>query len=72
MFAACRLVLVEGGIDAAGPAIEVWRQAMGGPCLAATHGHIRAVVSDDAADAGVPVWPRSDVPGLARRILDLC
>ena len=71
MFAACRLVLVEGGIDAAGMAIEVWRQAVGGPCLAAAHGTIQAVVSDDAVDPGVPVWPRNDVAGLAQRLLDL-
>jgi molybdopterin-guanine dinucleotide biosynthesis protein B len=71
MFSACRLVLVEGHLDAAGLAIEVWREAVGGPCLAATHGNIHAVISDDAADVGVPVWPRSDIPGLARRLLDL-
>jgi molybdopterin-guanine dinucleotide biosynthesis protein B len=72
MFSACRLVLVEGHIDAAGPTIEVWRQAVGGPCLAATYGNIHAVVTDDAAEPGLRVWPRNDVPGLARRLLDLC
>jgi molybdopterin-guanine dinucleotide biosynthesis protein B len=71
MFSACRLVLVEGHLDAAGLTIEVWRQAIGGPCLAATHRGIHAVISDDAADLDVRVWPRNDVPGLARRLLDL-
>ena len=44
MFSACRLVLVEGHLDAEGTKIEVWRQAIGGPCLAATHRNIYAVI----------------------------
>lgn len=71
MFSACRLVLVEGHIDTAGIRIEVWRQAIDGPCLAATRRDIHAVISDDLVQFGVPVWPRNDVPGLTRRLLDL-
>jgi molybdopterin-guanine dinucleotide biosynthesis adapter protein len=71
IFSACRLVLVEGHLDADGAKIEVWRQAAGGPLLAETHNDIRAVVTDDRVDARVPLWPRHEVSRLAERILDL-
>ena len=71
MLSACRLVLVEGHIDAVGLKIEVWREAIGGACLATTHHDIHAVISDDAVEFGMPVWSRNDVPGLARRLLKL-
>jgi len=71
MFAGCQLVLVEGDLDRAGIKVEVWRQAAGGTCLAATRPGIRAVVSDDPLDVGIPLWPRRDVAALAMRLLDL-
>lgn len=71
MYSACRLVLVEGHIDKAGLKIEVWRQAIGGPCLATARHDIHAVVTDNAVECSVPVWPRKDVAGLARRLLEL-
>ena len=71
MFSACRLVLVEGHIDAEGTKIEVWREAVGGPCLAETHHEIRAIVTDDAVETHVPLWPRHDIARLARNLLDL-
>ncbi len=70
-FADCDLVLVEGDIEASGLKIEVWRAAAGAPCLASERPDIAAVVSDDALAVAVPVWPRSDVAGLADRILAL-
>lgn len=67
----CDLVLVEGGIDAPGPKIEVWRGGLGGDCLASERDDIMAVVSDDAPTVPVPVWPRRDVKGLCQQVLDL-
>lgn len=69
IFAACDLVLVEGFIDRAGPKIEVWRREIGKPLLADERPGIVAVVSDDAPETAVPVWPRADVGALASRVL---
>jgi len=71
MFSGCRLVLVEGHIGAEGTKIEVWRRAVGGPCLAETHQDIQAIVTDDVVASGVPLWPRREVSRLARNLLDL-
>jgi molybdopterin-guanine dinucleotide biosynthesis protein B len=68
LFADCELVLVEGDIEAGGVNVEVWRQAMGTPCLAAERGDIAAIVSDDQPPVAVPVWPRTDVTRLAEQI----
>ena len=65
LFSDCQIVLVEGDIDAQGPKIEVWRAAIGTPCLAAERSDIAAVVSDDEPGVAVPVWPRSNVARLA-------
>ncbi len=69
IFETCDLVLVEGFIEREGPKIEVWRREIGKPLLANERPGIVAVVSDDAPNAPVPVWPRSDVPGVASRVL---
>ncbi|HPC83830.1 MAG TPA: molybdopterin-guanine dinucleotide biosynthesis protein B [Thermoanaerobaculaceae bacterium] len=69
LFEACDLVLVEGFIEREGPKIEVWRREIGKPLLARERPGIVAVVSDDAPEAPVPVWPRSDVAGLASRVI---
>ena len=61
----------ERGAAWVAAACEVWRAAVGGPCLAGTHPDIRAIVSDDAVEAHVPVWPRQDISRLARELLDL-
>ncbi len=71
-YAGCDLVLVEGDRNRPGGVkIETWRAAVGGPCLAAEHDDVVAVVSDDDPEVAVPVWPRGDVAGLAERILAL-
>jgi molybdopterin-guanine dinucleotide biosynthesis protein B len=67
----CDLVIIEGDYEHPGPKIEVWRASVGGACLATSNPEIVAVVSDDPVDAPVPVWPRSDVAEVARRILAL-
>lgn len=65
LFADCELVLVEGDIEAGGINVEVWRQAVGTPCLAAERADIAAVVTDDHPAVAVPIWPRTGVARLA-------
>ncbi|RIK84581.1 MAG: molybdopterin-guanine dinucleotide biosynthesis protein B [Planctomycetota bacterium] len=71
LFANCDLVVVEGDLMTEAPKIEVWRAALGTPPYAAEHSTIRAVVSDDAASIGIPVWPRGDVGFVADRVLEI-
>jgi len=71
VFADCDLVLVEGHVDADGAKIEVWRRAVGGPCLASQRRDVTAVVTDDWPEVNVPVWPRSGPPHVAQNILSL-
>ncbi len=71
MFAGCDLVLVEGQLDGPGKKIEVWRESVGGSPLAGERGDIAAVVSDDSLSLDVPVWARSNLVGLADRVLVL-
>ncbi|MFV2067656.1 MAG: molybdopterin-guanine dinucleotide biosynthesis protein B [Pirellulales bacterium] len=70
-FSGCDLVLVEGHSQTAGPKIEVWRAANTDQALAATDSSILAVVTDDPLEVSTPVWKRSDVPELAKRVLAL-
>ena len=67
----CDFVLVEGDVAATAPKIEVWRQAAGEEPLAALDGSIAAIVSDDAIPISAARWQRSDLPAVARHILDL-
>ena len=69
-YADCDLVLVEGNIDHQGVKIEVWREEVGGDCLASQRKDILAVVTDDQPDVDVPLWPRSDVSALADKVVD--
>ena len=71
LYAHCDLVLVEGHIDGPGIKLEVWRESIGGPCLADERADIAAVISDDQPKASVPVMPRCDVPTIADKILAL-
>jgi len=72
LFADCDLVLVEGHVDGPGPFVEVWRAALGTPPMATERTGITAVVSDDAPDVSVPVWPRRDLTELLGYLVDLC
>jgi molybdopterin-guanine dinucleotide biosynthesis protein B len=69
MFVDCELVLVEGHIDGQALKVEVWRQDVGGPCLAFDRDDIAAVISDDPLDLEIPVWSRSDIALLSEKIL---
>jgi molybdopterin-guanine dinucleotide biosynthesis protein MobB len=71
LFADCRIVLVEGDIDASGIKVEVWRAADGSSCLASERPDIAAIVSDDRPQIGLPVWPRNDLGCVADRIWEL-
>jgi molybdopterin-guanine dinucleotide biosynthesis protein B len=70
-FAGCDLVLVEGDLMAAAPKVEVWRAAVVERPYAAEHGSIRAVISDDAAEVAVPVWPRAQLDVIADGIWEI-
>ena len=70
-FSGCDLVLVEGHSQTAGPKIEVWRATHTDPPLAVADDSILAVVTDDPLEIPIPVWKRSDVPELAKRVLAL-
>lgn len=71
LYADCDLVIVEGNIEAEGIKVEVWRAAMGTPCLAADHTDILAVISDDQPPVSIPVWPRGDIARITDRIVAL-
>lgn len=71
LYANCELVVVEGHIEAVGTKIEVWRAAMGTPCLASERSDIVAVISDDQPHVSIPIWPRGDVTNIVDRILAL-
>ena len=69
LYASCDVVLVEGHIHSSGVKLEVWREAVGGACLASERSDIAAVITDDRPAVPIPIWPRSDVDQLAGRLL---
>ncbi len=71
LFTECDLVLVEGHVEGPGPFVEVWRSAVGTPPIAMERGSILAVISDDAPEVPVPVWPRRDLAQLVQYLVDL-
>ncbi len=71
LFADCEVVLVEGHLAGPGKKVEVWREAVGGPCLAGEHDQIVAVVTDDRPDIPLPLWSRSNLAQLVDQLLDL-
>ncbi len=71
LFADCEVVLVEGHLAGPGKMVEVWREAVGGPCLAGEHDQIVAVVTNDRPDVSLPLWPRSNLAQLADQLLGL-
>lgn len=70
-FAQCDIVLVEGDTTCVGTKIEVWRAVVGSEPMAPNDPQIKAIVSDDAIDAGVPRVPRSDIAAIAAKVLEL-
>lgn len=71
LFESCDFVLVEGHYQIAGPKIEVWRAEASPQPLAVDDPSVLAVVTDDSIRVSVPVWSRSDLATLAKRIIEL-
>lgn len=69
--APCDLVLVEGYKLAAHPKLEVWRSALGKPCLYPDDRHILAVASDIPLP-GVRHYDLDDIDAIGRFILEVC
>lgn len=69
MFKGCQLVLVEGDSQTCAPKIEVWRNEMRKPPLAANDPSILAVVTDDKPPVATTIFPRSDISSLTKWIL---
>lgn len=69
MFANCDVVLVEGNLETTGKKLEVWRAEVTERPIAKDDSSILAVVTDDPTDVSVQTWSRSDVGGLARKLL---
>ncbi len=70
-YATCDLVLVEGHREAHAPKVEVWRAAVGGVPLAAERNDVSAIITDDDPHLDLPRWSRTDLDGIASRLLSL-
>lgn len=71
-FADCDLILVEGDLQTTAPRLEVWRAACGEAPYAQTDRAIAVLITDDDPEfTSVDVWHRSDVVGLAGRLVEL-
>ena len=71
MFSDCDLLLIEGDLHADGIKLEIWHPNVTEPPYAQRDVSIHAVISDVPVEIQQDVWPRSDVPTLADRILEL-
>ncbi len=71
MFAHCDIVIVEGDQMTDAPRIEVWREAVASEPLILSDRSIRFVVTDDRLPQALPTVPRSDLPEIARAVLEL-
>lgn len=65
------IVVVEGYLNGPGEKIEVWRKEGGEAPIAPGRKEIKAIVTDDAIDIGIPVWPRADMKSIGDHILRL-
>ena len=70
-FEACDLVLVEGHSQTSGLKIEVWNAAASEEPMAMNDRSILALVTDDPVQMAAPIWRRSELADIARRILKL-
>ncbi|MDY6824418.1 MAG: molybdopterin-guanine dinucleotide biosynthesis protein B [Thermodesulfobacteriota bacterium] len=71
LFDPCDIILVEGYIDGPGIKLEVWRAETHTDPIFHEQEGIHAVVSDDAVETDLPVWPRKNVEALVGRMLSL-
>lgn len=68
MYAECDFVLVEGDSQTAAPRVEVWRSDVEVPPLAAEGLVVHALITDDAPDLDLELWPRADLHVLSRNV----
>lgn len=72
LFAHMDLLIVEGDLHTTARRVEVWRPVTGDDPWAVQQPGIAAVITDDACPSWQgPIWPRSDLSGIADRILSL-
>lgn len=71
LFRPCDIVIVEGYLDGPGVKLEVWRSVTQEKPISADQKGISAIVTDDAVDTDLPVWPRNDMQTLLDRLLAL-
>lgn len=71
MYRGCDIILVEGHASGPGTKVEVWREATQSEPIASQGVSVVAIVSDDTPNVAIPCWPRSDLPSLAGRIIEL-
>lgn len=69
LFGDCRLILVEGDLQASAPRIEVWRSTVTERPYAVDDPAIELIVSDDPVAGSSPKHARSNVVALADWIL---
>jgi len=70
-FANCQVVIVEGDTRTTAPKLEVWRAARDTPPITHRLTNVRAIVTDDAMEAAVPVLPRTDIAAIADFVLSI-
>lgn len=83
LYTDCDLVLVEGDIHTTAPKVEVWRSVAAESPIAVDDPSVIAVVTDeplpgssddkktqDETSTSIPVWPRSDLADIAKKILE--
>ena len=69
IFSQCDVVLVEGDASTNGLKVEVWRETTGKTPMVCGDPSIHALITDDQVEIDVPIWSRSDVVNLAKRLL---
>jgi molybdopterin-guanine dinucleotide biosynthesis protein B len=67
-FSDCHVVLVEGDTPSTAPKVEVWRAELNTPPLALRIENVRAIITADKMDCGLPLLPRSDISSIANFI----
>ena len=71
-FKGCDFVLIESHRDYPGRIkVEVWRDELKQPPLAAADASIAAIITDDPIQLSTPIWPRNDISTLTDRLIEL-
>ncbi len=71
LYSDCDIVIVEGDSHSGFPTVEVYHKESTDSLIATENKSILAIISDDAVDTDLPVWPRADIEELVNRILEL-